>query len=223
MAIVYRHIRLDKNQPFYIGIGKDVKRAFSKNQRSKHWKSIINKTAYEVEILFHDLDWEQAKEKEKEFIALYGKKENGGVLINRTDGGDGALGLILSEEQLFKRGLSIKSSWTDARKKEYSLKMMGKKNNFYGKKHNEETKKRMSINNNPRKTLTKEHIEKIRIANTGKKRSQELKYKLSQSKKGKPSWNKGVPCKEETKKKIRNSLIEFNNNKNEIHNRWEGI
>lgn len=27
MAIVYRHIRLDKNEPFYIGIGKDEKKS----------------------------------------------------------------------------------------------------------------------------------------------------------------------------------------------------
>ena len=35
MAILYRHIRLDKNVPFYIGIGKDIKRAYSKSNRNK--------------------------------------------------------------------------------------------------------------------------------------------------------------------------------------------
>ena len=31
MAIVYRHIRLDKNEVFYIGIGKTEKRAYEKH------------------------------------------------------------------------------------------------------------------------------------------------------------------------------------------------
>ena len=41
MAYVYRHIRLDKNQPFYIGVGKndnDLKRAFSKCNRNSYWR-----------------------------------------------------------------------------------------------------------------------------------------------------------------------------------------
>jgi hypothetical protein len=42
MAYVYRHIRLDKNEPFYIGIGKDdyssFKRAYhTGNKRNKIW------------------------------------------------------------------------------------------------------------------------------------------------------------------------------------------
>ena len=28
MAVVYRHIRLDKNEPFYIGIGEKENRAY---------------------------------------------------------------------------------------------------------------------------------------------------------------------------------------------------
>ena len=54
MAIVYRHIRLDKNEPFYIGIGKEIKRAYDK-RRGNHWKSIIKKTEYRVDILFDNL------------------------------------------------------------------------------------------------------------------------------------------------------------------------
>jgi hypothetical protein len=93
MAIVYRHIRLDKNEPFYIGIGKEIERAYNKKDRSGFWKLITKKTDYEVQILFDDLTWEEACEKEKEFIALYGRKDLGtGILCNMTDGGDGTLG-----------------------------------------------------------------------------------------------------------------------------------
>lgn len=100
MPYLYRHIRLDKNEPFYIGIGSDklYKRAYDKKSRNNHWNFVINKTAYEVDILMDGLTWEQACEKEKEFIKLYGRKDlNEGILVNMTDGGDGVLGSTMPE------------------------------------------------------------------------------------------------------------------------------
>jgi hypothetical protein len=93
---LYRHIRLDKNEPFYIGIGtsKYYNRARSKKDRNNIWKKIVNKTDYEIEILFDNLTLEKAKEKEIEFIKLYGRiNKKTGVLANLTDGGDGCSGL----------------------------------------------------------------------------------------------------------------------------------
>jgi len=113
MAVVYRHIRLDKNEPFYIGIGLNLRRAYSKSGRGKFWNKIINKTNYEVDILFDNITWEQACEKEKEFIALYGRRNiNTGTLVNLTDGGDGKIGFIASEDTKkkmseIKKGRSI--------------------------------------------------------------------------------------------------------------------
>ena len=101
MAYVYRHIRLDKNEPFYIGIGssKYYNRAYRHKTRSDFWKRVANKGGYEVEILMDDLTWEQACEKEKEFIKLYGRVDlKTGCLVNMTDGGDGALNAIISEK-----------------------------------------------------------------------------------------------------------------------------
>jgi hypothetical protein len=109
MAVLYRHIRLDKNEPFYIGIGKDKKRAYIKNGRNPIWKKIIKKTDYEVEILFDDLTWEEACKKEKEFIKLYGRKDlNTGSLINLTDGGEGGNG--------YKHSIEAKEKISEARK-----------------------------------------------------------------------------------------------------------
>lgn len=101
MAYVYRHIRLDKNEPFYIGVGQDspseigkYKRAYDKN-RNSFWGRIVNRTKYEVEILIDDISYEKALEKEIEFIALYGRKNKGkGTLCNLTDGGEGVKGAI---------------------------------------------------------------------------------------------------------------------------------
>ena len=91
MSYVYRHIRLDKNEPFYIGIGSDekYKRAFTNDSRNKIWKSITSRTNYEVEILFDNLSWEDACKKEIEFIDLYKRKCDNGILANLSKGGEG--------------------------------------------------------------------------------------------------------------------------------------
>lgn len=170
MAYLYRHIRKDKNQVFYIGVGlKDdnYKRAYSKNQRNKHWKNIVNNTDYEVEIIIDNLDCLNVFEKEKEFINIYGRNDlNIGTLCNLTDGGEGIVNFKHSEE--FKKRMS------ELRK--------GSKNPFYGKKH---------LN----KKNSKETIEKIKLANTGnfkgeknpfygKKHSEENKKRMSEIQKG---------------------------------------
>jgi hypothetical protein len=107
MSVVYRHIRLDKNEPFYIGIGKTEKRAYSKHSRNRYWKSIVANTAYRVEILFDDLSWERSIEKEIELIELYGRKDLGlGTLVNLTDGGESLPG---SKNPMFGKKHSKKS------------------------------------------------------------------------------------------------------------------
>ncbi len=82
---IYRHIRLDINQPFYIGIGtKNPKhtsysqiyqRAYTKTSRSKLWFNVVNKTGYEVEVIFESDDQNLIFKKEIEFINLYGRKD----------------------------------------------------------------------------------------------------------------------------------------------------
>ena len=97
MAYLYRHIRLDTNQPFYIGIGKDdgglFKRAKIKSKRNPIWRNITRKSDYRIEIVLDDLTWDEAQQKEREFIAIYGRMFDGGVLSNMTIGGDGHTGM----------------------------------------------------------------------------------------------------------------------------------
>lgn len=89
---LYRHIRQDKNIPFYIGVGtKQSKgkfrsiyaRAYAKGRRNKWWKNITDKTEYKIEIILESNNLEYIKSKEIEFIELY--KE---TLCNITKGGD---------------------------------------------------------------------------------------------------------------------------------------
>lgn len=121
--VVYRHVRLDTNDVFYIGIGSE-KRAYSKHGRNKWWKRIMNKTDYRVDILFDDLTWEEACDKEIEFIELYGRRDLGlGTLVNHTNGGDGTLGLIASEETRLKMSLAQKGKKRKPFSDEHKLKI----------------------------------------------------------------------------------------------------
>ena len=106
---VYRHIRLDKNEPFYIGIFKDQNRPYSKKYRNKAWKGVIEKSDYEVEILFEGLTKKQAIEKEIEFIKLYGRIDiKTGCLYNMTDGGEGANNTCYTKERNKKISNTLK-------------------------------------------------------------------------------------------------------------------
>ena len=131
MAYVYRHIRLDKNEPFYIGISasNNLKRAYDIKplRRNRIFNGIVAKTECEVEILFDDLTWEQACEKEKEFIILYGRKDlKTGTLANMSGGGEGSFGVIITEEQRKVRSANNKGRIPslESRKKnsEYKIK-----------------------------------------------------------------------------------------------------
>lgn len=104
MACLYRHIRLDTNVPFYIGIGSNKKRAYNKVGRNNYWKSIVNKTEYEIDIIFDDVDYDWVKKKEIEFIDLYKRKIDGGTLCNITLGGEGANGYCHTEQAKIKMG-----------------------------------------------------------------------------------------------------------------------
>jgi group I intron endonuclease len=166
MAYLYRHIRLDKNEVFYIGIGTDDdgkhKRAYDKKQRNRMWNSIIKKTDYEVEIMLDDVPNKIIYEKEKEFIAIYGRRDNSsGTLCNMTDGGEGCLGFNHTEETRkriseSKKGIKNPAFGLHRKNKKTSEetkmkireahrgKFVGELNPYYGKKHSDEIRKKMS-------------------------------------------------------------------------------
>lgn len=164
MAYIYRHIRLDKNEPFYVGIGSGsgYKRAYSKKNRNKHWKNITSLTQYEVEIMLHDLTWEEACQKEREFIQMYGRKDQSkGSLCNYTDGGEGVLGLVVSAESREKMRKAqtgkIQSPEQIAKR---VAKLTGEGNHWFGK------------------TFSQEYRQKLSAAKKGKKRDAEVMKKL---------------------------------------------
>lgn len=140
MPYIYRHIRLDKNEPFYIGIGSNgYKRAYSKRGRNKIWNGITSRTNYDVEILIDNLQWDEARVKEQEFIALYGRIDKGtGTLCNLTPGGDGTIGVEAwnkGKKLTNKHIKNLSKAQTGLkRSKESILKAIETKNNTFSNK-----------------------------------------------------------------------------------------
>lgn len=106
---VYKHINAKTNVPFYIGKGIND-RAYSKASRNVIWKNIVNKYGYRVEFIMTNLNELEAYYLENFYIKLYKRKDEGGTLVNMTDGGDGQSGV----------------RWTNDRRKLMSKKITGK-------------------------------------------------------------------------------------------------
>jgi hypothetical protein len=136
MAYIYKHIRKDTNEVFYIGIGENNRRITSTNNRNSHWKNIVNKFGYDAEIIEDGLTWEEACNKETEWIKHYGRRDlNEGTLVNLTNGGDGTFGKIVS---------------TETRKKQSNSKL-GKNNPLFGKTRDDHSN--WLLNNHPNKKI----------------------------------------------------------------------
>lgn len=129
-AYVYTHIRLDTNEVFYVGIGTQDNyiRASRTANRSVFWKNITKKTGWKVNIVFDNLTWDDACEKEKQLISFYGRKDIGtGILVNHTNGGDGSNGRIFSKETRKKMSNTRKGvKVTEEQKNKTRLSMLGK-------------------------------------------------------------------------------------------------
>lgn len=181
MGYLYRHIRLDKNEPFYIGVSirdDNYNRAYTTNNRNKIWKNIVKKTNYEIEILLDNLSEDIIYEKENEFINLYGMiYNNTGILANLTLGGKGTKGS--------KHNLGRKWNIESKLKLSNSKKQMSK-----------ETKYKISLAHLG-KNISSETKEKMSKAKQGKKHSEESKRKMSiiQSNRKRKSWSNSIKKK----------------------------
>lgn len=196
MAIVYIHRRKDIQDPFlnvfYVGISKNYRRPTTKYKRNSMWNRIVKKHGYIIEVTHENICWEEACVIEIYLIAFYGRRDLGlGNLANMTEGGDGVVNYIRSEEQ----------------NKAHSLRMCGENNPMFGrsaqigkkgfntgKKHSEETKKRISESLKKREYKMSEEL-KIKLSelhknrtgsnnpNFGRKHSEETKRRISESNK----------------------------------------
>lgn len=207
--IVYLRTNL-VNGKQYVGQTKDFK------EREYHWNNLKNKYAgrlidnarkkygtkcWTVEILKECNTQEDLNKWEMYYIKEYNTKTPNGY--NLTDGGEGALGCIVS----------LKT------RKKISEKTKGEKNPFYGKHHSEETIEKLKnriISDETRKKISESRKGKTPWMK-GKHHTEEAKDKLSEARKGKHNspntefkegmtpWNAGKHLSEETKKKISES------------------
>jgi len=120
---IYAYLRKSDNTPYYIGKGKDD-RAWSKH----HFNIPKDKT--KIIILESGLTKIGAFALERRLIRWWGRKDLGtGILMNKTDGGEGVAGY----------------SPPQSVRQKYSERSKGSRNGMYGKKHSESVRKASSI------------------------------------------------------------------------------
>jgi len=178
---VYEHWRLDRDECFYVGKGQG-RRAYARSGRNIHWTNIVNKldrvgSGYEVRLVATGLCEKQALFLEIERISFWRDRTD---LCNKTDGGDGVKGLTMSDE--------TRKKMSDKAKGRPGVKSM------LGRKHSEETKKKMQA------------AKLGRLPNNAGKKyahkpfSEDHKRALSISKKGRPLSEKAYKCLVESRK-----------------------
>ena len=227
MAIVYVHKRKDTNSIFYVGVGKDENRAYQKIGRNRYWHNIVNKVGYNVQITHTNLVWEEATSIEKYLIAFYGRKDlNIGDLCNLTDGGEGCLAVIFTEDR--KRKISEKAKLRKGKYTEEQRRQISERQKIYmnlpdvieRNRQNgilrlslpeERLKMRHRVKEAMNRADVKEKASKssklawdnqerrlsFSLFKKGKKLSEETKIKMSQSRMGKKNPNFGRVFTEE--------------------------
>jgi hypothetical protein len=169
---VYALLDPSKNdEPFYIGKGKGyrkinhycpsyIKIKGHKSNIIKRYRNLGYKDKYVI--LADGLTEAEAFEKEIEEIARIGRRENGGTLVNHTDGGEGASGHSIPRTPEWRQKIS------EAHK--------GKKKS---KSHIENMRRAMTG-----KKLTPEQRQKISDLHKGKPKSEAHRLALSKALKG---------------------------------------
>lgn len=164
---VYQLRLAHSETPFYIGKGKG-KRCYChfrewSLRRDSHKNRVIKKAMDDgieilVEILHHELTESEALNKEVELIAFYGRHNFGGCLTNATDGGEGRVRYIATDEARLRMSKARQG-------KKHSAETVAKiAQSRKGKTHSMEARKKMS-NSRTGKKQEREHTKSIRFSN----------------------------------------------------------
>jgi hypothetical protein len=224
------------NMPIYVGKGKKNRAEchFKAIKNHKHYNVYLQRKVLKIwendgEVIVKKLfmiNEQTAFNREVLFIKFL--KYTGIKLCNMTDGGEGVSGYIYSKEQNKKnserklgcvspnKGKKLTKEWIDNLKKNHAD-FSGSNNPFYGKYHTEQSNK---INSDKHKGKISTRKGKTYEEIYGLEKTNNLKKKQSLSLKGKIPWNKGkigvqvawnknIPCAEESKNKISESLKRY--------------
>ena len=164
----YAYLREDRT-PYYIGKGSH-RRMYRTNGRPCGKPKDENR----ILILKNNLTEEEAFKHEIYMISVFGRKDLGtGILHNKTNGGNGPSGWIMTEERKEQmRLLQTGKIFTEETKEKMKEVKKGDKCYWYGKKLSDEHRDKLS------KSKRKENN-----PNFGKKFSEEYRKKLSEAKK----------------------------------------
>lgn len=170
------------NRTIEIRIKEHIKLSNKTNPRYLFNKAIkkYGKDNFKFEIIDSYSSFDDRDSKEINYINIYNSFYMNNMGYNMTLGGDGSRGHIKSKESIEKIktarknqifSLETRELWSSQRK---------------GRRLSDETKKRMSVSmvESGCHKKTEAHKEKLRLANLGKKHSQESKLKMSKSTKG---------------------------------------
>lgn len=174
---VYAYIRTKNNTPYYIGKG-------SKNRCAvKHAGVTVPKDKTKIVFLETNLTEIGAYALERRYIRWYGRKDRqNGILLNRTDGGDGQTGQLKG----IPRSAEVKQK--------ISLSKIGKPSGMRGKQ---------AWNKGIKGVIkrTQQHKAAISAAQKGKSKTLEHKEKIRQAVLARP------PASAETREKLKQASI----------------
>ena len=167
---VYVHMKGTDDSVFYVGKGCKY-RYTTKQGRNQYWNRIVAKHGFVAEIVKDGLSFNEANAYEIQLIKEL--RDQGCVLCNLTNGGEGSLGLEKTSEQ--KALISAKTKGKK-RSSETKAKMFGNKNAL-GAIRSLETKAKMSAskkgtNNLKGRPVSEETRNKIRES---RKKTEEAK------------------------------------------------
>ena len=196
----------------YIGKGKNNRMLDHFKDRKRfntYFYNKLNKMILEentpMVIKLKEFDNEQdAIKMEVDLIRFLGKKKNGGLLYNITDGGDGVSGYVYTDRVREKmRNFAISNNFY----LNFPQNQRGENHPMFGKKHKQSSIDKMIESRTGTKQneewiekrtaklrgvpLSQEHKDKLSESNRGQKRSEETKKRQSIARLGKEPHNKG--------------------------------
>jgi len=127
---VYMYYRPWDGSPCYVGKGtRDRWLSHAKygvRLANKNFANIFKKAqSLGLEVLKskirENLTEQEAFEIEISIIKLIGRKENGGPLVNLTDGGEGVSGLVCSDEQRKRMSVSARERWKSPESRQHYI------------------------------------------------------------------------------------------------------